>query len=96
MSSKTIASYNQFRADAGRPVPRPVDVTGVRPSRETPTTPPPAPSSHGNDILRHAEALVEQAMRILARADELRESAEKLGATSVCLQRYDAVRGQVE
>lgn len=89
MSAKSIAAY-----EARHPRAVPVDVTGVDP-RKRRTGPPPAPSSSGNDIVAHAEALLEAAQRILSRADELVESAARMGATKVCVNRYIAVRKEI-
>lgn len=94
MSAKTIAAYQARLVETGRAPKQTIDVTGVS-HRTARTTPPPAPSSAGNDVIVHAEALIEAAQRILSRADELVESAARMGATKVCVSRYAAARKEI-
>lgn len=94
MSKQTIAAYQARLVETGRAPRQPIDITGVR-HRTARTEPPPAPSSAGNDIVTHAEALLEAAQRILSRADELVESAARMGATKARVSRYVAARKEV-
>lgn len=77
MSSKSIKGYENWRAEQGRPVPKPIDITGVR-RGAAPTLPPPPRQTYAEGVRAQASKLREAAGRILQQAAELEEAAERL------------------
>lgn len=94
MSAKSIAAFN-----ARYPLPERAKSPSITPScypRRHPTMPPPSATVAGDDIIRHAEDLVRAAQRILSRADELAESALRMGATLDSVGRYVTARKDIK
>lgn len=94
MSAKSIAAFQ-----ASFPHRAPAQSPSITPScypRRHPTMPPPSAAVAGDEIIRHAADLVQAAQRILSRADELAESALRMGATLDSVGRYVTARKDIK
>lgn len=84
MSTKSIAAYEQHRSEQGNPLRRAPSVTprcfGSRPSRRSPTLPPPSGDAYRSELRSRAAELRAIGARILTQASELDESADRLEA----------------
>ncbi len=70
MSSKSIKSFESYASSVGRPVPRPVDISGVY-RRESKTDPPPSVGATCAGLEARERELRTLAQGLLAQANDL-------------------------